>query len=122
MKILLLSALIIFTTLPSFAFEDCLISNTKKLSDIRIENNEIIDVFPLITIMNDKNTIIVHPLKEGSTRFSVLQDNKNIILFSVKVDSEKTIIDEVEDFSIMAIDSPPVPFEYELDTPPWTKL
>ena len=109
----------LFTFLPAFAFEDVIITNNSKLTDIKIENHEIIDVFPLITIMNDKNTIIVHPLKEGESKFSVMKDKKNV-KFSVKVDNEKTIVSQEDGFDILAIDCPPTPeiYEYELDEPP----
>ena len=69
--------------------------------------------------MNDKNTIIVHPLKEGESKFSVMKDKKNV-KFSVKVDNEKTIVSQEDGFDILAIDCPPAPeiYEYELDEPP----
>ena len=104
--------------IPSFAYEDCLVTTNGKLTEIRIQDHEIIDVYPLITVMNDKNTIIVHPLKTGNTQFSVLKNNKNIVLFNVKVKEESTIIDEVEGFDILTIDGPPQVYEYELDFPP----
>ena len=102
----------------AFAYEDCVITAGGKLSDIKIERNDIIDVYPMFTIMNEKNTLIVHPLKEGSTRFCVLKNGKDIIAFSVKVEAEKTIIDEVDGFDIMQIDEPPQEWEFELDAPP----
>ena len=118
MKLLkILTALFLFST-PVFAFEDCIITNDSKLTDIRIENHDVIDVFPLITVSNEKNTLIVHPLKTGRSNFSVLKNDKNIVLFSVKVDSEKTTILPVDGFEILGLDTPPDFFEYELDFPP----
>lgn len=109
---------------PVFAFQDCIITNDGKLTDISIENNSIVDVYPLITVMNEKNTLIVHPLKEGSTRFCVLKNNKNIVMFNIKVEKDKTLIDEVEGFDILTIDTPdgePVEERFELDKPPVNK-
>ena len=105
------------------AREDCIISNSEKLTDIKIEHNDIIDVFPLITIMNEKNTLIVHPLKEGSTRFSVLKNGKEKVIFNVLVEDDKTIIDDVKGFEILTVDCPPgyFEYEYELDEPPILK-
>ena len=111
-------ALILMISMPAFGFEDIIITNNGRLTDIKIENHEIIDVFPLITIMNDKNTIIVHPLKEGQSNFSVLKNGKKITTFSVKVETDKTIIDSVNGFDILPIDAPPGVYEYELDLPP----
>lgn len=108
----------LFAFLPAYAFEDIIITNNSKLTDIKIENHEVIDVFPLITIMNDKNTLIVHPLKEGQSNFSVLKDNKRLVMFSVKVETEDTKIEPVEGFEILPIDYPPGVYEFELDMPP----
>lgn len=69
-KIVFLLCLLI---LPAQAFEDCVISTDGKLTDISIEQNDIIDVYPIFTIMNEKNTLFVHPLKAGKTRFCVLK-------------------------------------------------
>ena len=59
MKRFLIIAAMILTSVSVQAREDCIISNSEKLTDIKIEHNDIIDVFPLITIMNEKNTLIV---------------------------------------------------------------
>lgn len=104
-----------------FAFEDCVLYGNGKLTDISIENNKIIDVYPLITVMNEKNTLIVHPLQVGKTRFCVLKNGKDKVMFNVVVEENKTIIDEVEGFDILQIDSPPNVYEYDLDMPPITK-
>ena len=98
--------------------EDCIISTDGKLTDISIEHNDIIDVYPLITIMNEKNTLIVHPLKEGKTSFSVLKNGRDKKTFNVKVTPSNTFIEAVEGFEIMPLDNPPDNYEYELDIPP----
>lgn len=117
-KFLLLLSLII---LPAQAFQDCVITTDGKLSDISIEHNNIIDVYPMFTIMNEKNTLFVHPLKEGKTKLCVLKNNKNIVMFNVEVKSDETIINEVDGFEVFSIDTPPEMTndeEFELDTPP----
>ena len=124
MKKYLLTVLSIILTLPAFAFEDCIITTKGKLSDIKIQYNDIIDVYPLITITNDKNTLIVHPLKQGCTKFSIMKDNKDKIIFNVEINDEGTIVDKVEGFDILTIDCPPGTYEYlfDLDEPPGTNL
>lgn len=117
-KFLLLLSLII---LPAQAFQDCVITTDGKLSDISIEHNDIIDVYPMFTIMNEKNTLFVHPLKEGKTKLCVLKNNKNIVMFNVEVKSDETIINEVDGFEVFSIDTPPEMTndeEFELDMPP----
>lgn len=106
--------------LDVFAFEDYVVATEGKLNEIRIQYNDVIDVFPLITIMNEKNILIVHPLKIGTTKFSVVKNNKNKFIFDVNVLPDKTIIEPVEGFDIFSIDCPPETFFYkfELDFPP----
>ncbi len=106
---------------PVYAYQDYIVTANGKLTDISIEDNKVIDVYPLVTIMNDKNTLIVHPLKVGSTRFCVLKNNKNIVMFNIKVEQDKTQIDEVEGFDILPIDTPDGVRDnetFELDIPP----
>ena len=116
-KILILFT--IFLTIQSvYAGRDCIVTTNGKLSDISIEHNDIIDVYPLITLMNEKNTLIVHPLKEGKTRFCILKNGKQKVMFNVNVTADKTIIDNPEGFEVWEIDEPPGIFEYKLDLPP----
>ena len=84
-----------------------------------VENNKIVDVYPLITIMNDKNTLMVSPLNEGKTRVCVLKNGKEKIIFNIKVEKNKTFIDSIEVFKILSLDSPHK--EFILDEPPVLK-
>ena len=117
LKKLITSLIFILSASVACAYETCLITADGKLTDISIENNDIIDVCPIFTIMNEKNTLLVRPLKEGETRFCVLKNNKDKILFTVKVEADKTTIDDVDGFDILGIDEPPEEYEFELDEP-----
>lgn len=112
--------LIFFSALQAFAFEDCIITTKGKLTDISIENNKIVDVYPLITIMNDKNTLMVTPLMAGKTRFCVLKNGKEKVMFNIEVNEHKTHIDNVEGFDILVLDKPETE-EFVLDEPPILK-
>jgi len=122
-QVLKIFLIILLSAMPVsvFAYQECLITTDGKLSDIKIEHNDIIDVYPLITIMNDKNTLIVHPLKEGSSKFIVTKGGKEKLVFSVNVSKKETIIDQVDGVDIFQIDTPPVMYEYDLDEPPLIK-
>ncbi len=100
-----------------FAYEDCIISTNGKLTDIKIQRNDVIDVFPLITVMNDKNTLIVHPLKEGFTKFSVLRNKNEKFVLGVNVSKNKTEILCNSEFEVLTVDCPPVEEYTELDLP-----
>ena len=119
MRKLLLILLMFLTSLQVLAFEDYVVMTNGKLTDISIEDNTVIDVCPLVTISNSKNTLIVSPLKVGKTRFCVLKNDKEIVMFNVEVNENKTKIDDVKGFEILAIDAP---FEeFVLDLPPQIK-
>ena len=118
MKKILIIALISLFTSQAQAFEDYIITTDGKLTQITIENNQIIDVFPLITIMNEKNTLIVHPLKEGITAFTVKKDGQEKFMFNVLVEEDKTEISTNDDFEILPIDEPPIIMDYMIDLPP----
>ena len=102
------------------AFEDCIITTNGKLTNIKIEHNDVIDVYPLVTISNEKNTLFVQPLKVGETKFTVIKNNKDKYLFDVKVTEAKTEINEIQGFDILTVDCPPNLYEYyfDLDEPP----
>ena len=70
--------------------------------------------------MCDKNTLIVHPLKQGSTKFSVVKNDKDKYFFDVTVTENSTDIEPKEGFEILKIDCPPGGYEYyfDLDEPP----
>jgi len=117
MKKLSLIILIFFLQLQAYALEDCIIMTQGKLTDIKIEDNTLLNVYPLITIMNDKNTLMVSPLKEGKTSFSVLKNNKERFIFEVEITKNETFIKEVKGFEILTIDELETD-KLELDEPP----
>ena len=117
---------IFFITLQVQAFEECIITTNGKLTNISVVDDSIIEINSLITIMNEKNTLMVLPLKVGKTKFTVVKNNKDKIIFNIKVLENKTIIDKVEGFEILALDIPMEGFEldeppigFELDEPPF---
>lgn len=116
----LITIFILCFSLQAHAFEDYIITTNGKLTDISIEDNTVVDVYPLITIINNKNTLIVSPLKEGKTRFCVLKNNKDKIMFNIEIQKDKTFIDEVKDFEILSLDIPESN-EFILDEPPKLK-
>ena len=107
-----------------FAFEDYMISTNGKLTNITIQDNTVVDIYPLITVLNKKNTLIIHPLKEGETIFSVVKNEKKKYEFYVRTSQDKTFVTPMEGFEVLAIDIPPIETEEDneeeekLDLPP----
>ena len=121
----LLFLFLLMFTLPAYSYEECIVSSNSKLTNIKIEYNDIINVYPLITLANDKNILMVEPLKEGSTRFKVTKNKNDESIFTVEVNADSTIIKGDEDFEIITLDVPPEIYEYafEIDKLPeeiWT--
>ena len=106
----------LLSTSTVFAFQDCIIESDGKLTDISIENNTIVDVYPIFTVMNERNTLYVHPLKEGQTRICVLKNGKQKVMFNVQITENETKIDDVDGFDVLTIDEPPE--EIDIDEPP----
>lgn len=106
----------LLSTSTVFAFQDCIIESDGKLTDISIENNTIVDVYPIFTVMNERNTLYIHPLKEGQTRICVLKNGKQKVMFNVQITENETTIDDIEGFDILTIDEPPE--EIDIEEPP----
>ena len=115
----LLTSLILIFGLQTYAFEDYIIMTDGKLSNIKIQDESIVEINPLVTITNEKNTLFVFPKKTGVTTFTLKKDLDKNYIFHIKVEEDKTIISDVEGFEIITIDVPQSGIE--LDTPP-TKL
>ena len=114
-KILTIS-LIFFTIQSAHAYEDCILSSDGQLGSIKVNNPAIAEVYPIITISNEKNMFIIHPLKEGKTKISLLKNGKDSISFNISVKEDETVTDEVDGIEILSLDEPDIPIE--LDTPP----
>ena len=114
---------LVFTTMivPAYAYEDCVLTTDGKLTEIVVENKALLQVYPVVTIMNEKNTLIIHPLQVGSTKFSVLKDGIDRVIFNVNITENETKIDEKEDFEILPLDIPPEILDCDIDSPPVVK-
>ena len=117
-KFLIIFLFILSSIIKTYAFEDVIITTKGKLTDIRIENNQIVDIYPLITIANEKNTLIVHPLAVGQTCFTVMKNEKEKLFFQIKITEDETVVRGVEGVDILTLDAPPESIESFIDEPP----
>ena len=107
-------------SLQAQALEDFIMSTDSKISDIKIKDTSVININPLTTILNEKNTLFITPIKIGETSFS-LQKNNKIFNFNVVVKDNETIISENDEFEIVSLDTHPQILDCEIDTPPVLK-
>ena len=119
MKKYLLILLIFLTSLQTYAFEDCIITTSEKVSEIKVEDNSILNAYPLVTIENNKNIIFINPHKVGETKVFITKSDNEKTTLSIKVTASETFICTGQDFEALSLDTPP---EWlEIDLPP-TKL
>lgn len=118
MRGVLLGIMLAISAIPAFALEDCVVSFDGTLTDIRVEDCQILEVHPVVTVLNEKNTLIVHPLKEGCTKFSVLKNGTERVEFKVRVTEDETVTDEIEGFDVLSLDNPPEILDCDIDAPP----
>ena len=105
-------------------FKNTLLNDKNKISLDSTEQLNLLSkkIDDEILKLNEKNTLIVHPLKEGITCFTIKKNNKENHLFTVRVEPNKTHIQDIEGFDILAIDIPPHEEELLLDLPPFEKF
>lgn len=120
MKKIIMILLIFFSALQANAFEDLILSSNEKMTDIKIENNQIINIHYLTTILNEKDTIFINPINIGETSFSLIKANEKYT-FNIKVDEDETFINNIEGFEIVSLDTPPQILDFEIDPPPVLK-
>jgi hypothetical protein len=105
MKNLLIIFLILMLPLQTFAFEDYLILSDKPVSSITWSDDNILSAFPLLTIDNKKNSIVVRAKTEGFAILTIETDKSNANI-EVKVTKDKTILSAVEGFTYFVLDKP----------------
>ena len=109
-------ALILTSGLQTYAFEDFIVTTDQKIIGIETEDKAILDVYPITTIMNKKNTLFFHPIKEGQTKVHLKNEKEKEFIFNIIVSGDTASIENVEGFEIISLDNPPEAFE--IDLPP----
>lgn len=110
--ILLLSSTICFAAenLEIPVGNDYLITSDAKIIKSTVEDSKILTLSSFFTIYDEKNVLLLHPLKAGKTRFTIALKDKTIN-FNVTVRANKKATDgetiKKNNFEIMQLDSPP---------------
>lgn len=103
--------------------QDYLITTEQKVDVFEVSNPEILSLSPFFTIFNEKNVLLLHPIKLGKTKFSIVLDTGSTTFeINVVPKSDKTPTHlKLGAFDVMLLDSPPVLEEFEIDIPPQSK-
>ena len=108
--------LIVFClTLKSFAFEDYILLSEKPIKKVISSNQEVIVANVLVTIMNEKNTVIIKSKSKGKAILTLTIDDEKFEI-PIEVKDNKTVFKKNPLFEILKIDLPPESFE--IDLPP----
>lgn len=108
MKKLLLALIIFITPVKAYALQDYLIFSDKPVKGVSVEDKSILRVFPVQTIDNSKQTIILKPIKEGKTNV-IIKTNVSENVLKVKIKKDETLIKDCNGFDFMPAD---IPSEY----------
>lgn len=114
-KFLLLSIVFIFSShfcsaaeeLTVRLGEDYLITTEQSIRLSTVDNSSIVQLNSFFTILNEKNILLLHPLKLGSTSFKIYLNDYSID-FNVSVKSSPVKIKPTnkKDYEIMQLDIP----------------
>jgi len=100
---------------------DYLIMSDDCVKNTLLSNPEILSLSPFFTIFNEKNTLLLHPMKQGSSDVTILFD-KTYDSFKIQVLPktsklpDKTV--KMDGLEILLLDSMPVHEEFDIDQPP----
>ena len=99
---------------------DYLISTNHQINASSITNQDILVVEPFCTLFNEKNSLIIHPKREGKTQFILyMNDGKRIfnVNISAKYPRNKEGIKKGI-FEVKAIDTTPISDDEDLNITP----
>ena len=106
MKKILLVLIMMFASLPCFAFQNYMVLTDKQISKIKVSNEEIITVQPIKALNNEGKAMMIIPHNIGYARLSFCKGKKHINLL-VKVTENETCIKHVNGVKLIPIDLPP---------------
>lgn len=104
-NILYTSVLMVLSTNFAFA-ENYIMMSNESISAVECSNCGVICVKPLATLMNEKKTIIITPLKDGSAEFKVKLKNRTLT-YKATVKDGKIDFDGNRVIKIVPLDLPP---------------
>lgn len=96
----------------------------KLVKNTLVSEPQILTLSPFFTIFNEKNVILLHPLKIGSSDITIFSE-KEYYNFKVQVKPKGSGISSQiiknKDFEVVPLDSLPLNDKFDIDTPPEVK-
>ena len=122
-NLLIIFSILLLSANSTFAFEDCVLSSDTKLTNLKVEPEEIVNINPIYTIKNEKNMFILQPTKIGKSKLKFTRNNDENIVLDIEVTEDETIIDKIDGIEIFSLDSIEnnennINEDFELDPPP----
>lgn len=94
--------------------QDYLLLSDDKINLTKVDNPEILTLSPFFTIFNEKNVILLHPIKEGKTNIKLFFETHDIeISISVIKNKIKNNSLKIDNLEIIELDGPPLIEEIE---------
>lgn len=103
--------------------KDYILTTEKTVYAAASANPAVVMVSPFFTIFNEKNVILIHPIKVGKANFTIFLDNSSTV-FETTVNPSGTnspLNYKKGDFEIILLDEPPVVEDFEIEAPPVIK-
>lgn len=106
MKKVLLFLTLFILPLQADAYQDYIIFSDNPVSSAVIEDSNIAEVFPLQTIANKKETILLKAKKDGKTNI-IITTSQGERRIGINVKSDKIIFNDLNGFNTEVCDIPP---------------
>lgn len=101
-----------------FAFDDYVVHTTKPVNKVVSSDRNIVTANVLVTIMNEKDTILISPKSEGKA-ILIFEFKDETITVPVTVKKNRTVFKKNTGLEFVKLDPPPQLFQ--IDLPPRTE-
>lgn len=96
----------LFIASPCMAYQNFMLMADHKLSKVKVSNEEIITVEPMVNLSCTGQAMMIIPHKEGRARLSFCKGKKRINL-CVRVKEDETCIKRINGVKLIPVDLPP---------------
>lgn len=103
-KIILLASLLIAS--PCMAYQNYMLMTDHKISKIKVSNEDIITVEPMVNLKKSGQTLMIVAHNVGSSRLSFCKGKKRINM-CVRVRENETCIKRINGIKLIPVDLPP---------------